>query len=245
MTNGNRTMTELPAFDAYAEEYDAWFLQNLNVLASEKRLIAHCLDSVGPGRTLSVGCGSGLFEMLLREQDGMEVGFGVEPSEGMAAIARKRGMEVAIGGAESLPYDNASFDTVLFNGTPSYIEHLEDAFAEAHRVLRPDGFIVVADVPAESSYGLLYRLATVVGSWDDPFLRKVAPRHPYPIEFAAAANWRMHDEKCGLLEVVGFVEPQSWQTLTCHPKHSDEVAEDPSEGADRGDYVAIIARKRG
>lgn len=237
-------ITDSPAFDADADQYDDWFLRNRNVLASEKRLIAKCLQAAGPGRTLSVGCGSGLFEMLLREEDGIEVGHGIEPSEGMAAIARKRGMAVEIGGAESLPYEDASFDTVIFNGTPSYIDDLEAAFAEAFRVLKSGGCVVVADVPAESSYGLLYRLAAVVGSWDDPFLQKVAPRHPYPIEFAAAANWRTHGEKCLLLTDAGFSELRAWQTLTNHPKHSDEVAEDPVEGAERGDYVAILACKR-
>ena len=50
-------------FDEYAPAYDAWFLENRNVLYSEINLVAHVLKN--PGRTLSVGCGSGLFEMIL------------------------------------------------------------------------------------------------------------------------------------------------------------------------------------
>ena len=228
-------------FDAYAAEYDTWFLQNRHVLASELLLLVRFLER--PGTALSVGCGSGLFEHLLRTHHGIDIRFGVEPAEGMAAIARKRGMTVKSGTAERIPYDDGEFDTVIFNGTPSYIDDLAQAFAEAHRVLRPSGTIVVADVPAESSYGLLYRLAAVVGTWDDPYLQSVAPAVPYPVEFAAAARWRTTGEKIALLTERGFVDLEYAQTLTLHPRYSNDGVEQPSEGYDRGDYVAIRARK--
>jgi SAM-dependent methyltransferase len=228
-------------FDAYASEYDAWFLENRNVLESEKRLVRRMLGE--PGRTLSVGCGSGLFEHLLRVEDDIVIEFGIEPSAEMAKVAEHRGMRVTIGSAEDLPYDDGSFDTLLFNGTPSYIDDLAGALGEAHRVLRPGGHVVLVDVPAESSYGLLYRLAAEIGTWDDPLLAKVAPAHPYPIEFAAAANWRTTEEKIELLEAAGFTPIAFGQTLTRHPKYSNDEPEDPSEGYGRGDYVGIRAQR--
>ncbi len=229
------------SFDERAAEYDAWFLRNPNVFQSEVLLLARFLRE--PGRALSVGCGSGLFEKTLRDEHGIEIRHGVEPARGMAEIAGKRGIEVQSGSAEDLPFEDGSFDTVTLNGTPSYIDDLERAFVEAYRVLRTGGHVVVADVPAESSYGLLYRLAAHVGSWDDPSLRAVAPAHPYPVEFAAAANWRTTEEKAELLEKVGFAELETAQTLTVHPKYSDDAVEQPCAGHDRGDYVAIRAQK--
>jgi ubiquinone/menaquinone biosynthesis C-methylase UbiE len=229
------------SFDEHAAEYDAWFLKNPNVLQSEVLLLAGFLRE--PGCALSVGCGSGLFEKILRDEHGIEIRHGVEPAHGMAEIAGKRGIEVRSGTAGDLPFEDGSFDSVILNGTPSYIDDLERAFAEAYRVLRSGGQVVVADVPAESSYGLLYRLAAHVGSWDDPALRALAPAHPYPVEFAAGANWRTTEQKTELLGKVGFTQFETAQTLTAHAKYSDAAVEQPCAGHDRGDYVAIRATK--
>lgn len=231
------------AFDEYASKYDGWFLENKDVLDSEVLLIRRFLEN--PGRTLSVGCGSGLFEYFLRQDFGIEINEGIEPSDGMADIARKRGMDVIVATAEAIPHEDSSFDTILFNGTPSYIDDLPKAFSEAFRVLKPGGRIVVADVPAESSYALLYNLAVSKGSWDDPVFDGVAPPNPYPVEFAAAAHWRTTMEKLELLQQGGFERIDSAQTLTRHPIFTNDSVEEPTAGHDRGDYVAVVAWKPG
>jgi ubiquinone/menaquinone biosynthesis C-methylase UbiE len=233
-------MTEQP-FDEHAEQYDAWFLENRNVLESEVLLLK--LFLADPGKALSVGCGSGLFEYLLRTQHGIDIRFGVEPAAAMARIAEQRGLTVKSGTAEDLPFGQEKFDTVLLNGIPSYVARLDVAFAEGYRVLKPGGAIVVADVPAESAYGLLYKLAGLVGTWDDPFLTQVAPAHPYPVEFTLTANWRTTEEKAELLRAAGFTALEYAQTLIRHPKYSNDIVEEPVEGFDRGDYVAIRASK--
>ena len=40
-------------FDEYAPAYDAWFLENRNVLYSEINLVAHVLKNPGPKSTVS------------------------------------------------------------------------------------------------------------------------------------------------------------------------------------------------
>lgn len=229
------------AFDQYAERYDAWFIKNANVLASEVLLVKHALGE--PGKTLSVGCGSGLFESILQRDHGLVITEGIEPSEAMAMIARKRGMSVTVATADANPHEDGSFDTVLMNGIPAYLPSLEEPFAEAFRVLKSGGHVVVGDVPASSSYGILYKLAGLVGSWDDPHLKKVAPLFPYPAQFVKDVNWRTTDEIVAALTTAGFVDFEFAQTLTTHAKFSDDAVEQPVPGYDRGGYVAIRARK--
>lgn len=228
-------------FDEYASKYDAWFLDNRNVLYSEVNLVASMLRDAG--RILSVGCGSGLFEKIMREERGVTVTDGIEPSVGMAEIARKRGLNVMIATAEEADFGNGVYDTILFNGTPSYITDLEGVVRKAYASLRPGGKIILIDVPKESTYGIMYNLAKALGTWHHPLLEGVYPPNPYPIEFVNVANWRTTAEKVNLLNEAGFTDITFAQTLTTHPLYSDLKEEQPVEGCDRGDYVAVSAIK--
>ena len=228
-------------FDEYADTYDAWFLDNPNVLESEVRLVASTLRNAG--RVLSVGCGSGLFEKIMRDEFGITVTDGVEPSPAMAEIARKRGMDVTEATAEEFDYPAGEYDTILFNGSPSYITDLDTVLSKVYAALKPGGRIVLVDVPKESTYGLMYNLAKALGTWDHPLLEGAYPPNPYPIEFVNVANWRTTAEKIALLEKNGFRNIESAQTLTTHPLYSDLAAEEPVPGHDRGDYVAVTAIK--
>lgn len=228
-------------FDQYAAKYDAWFLKNKNVLYSELKLVAHFLKNAGD--TLSVGCGSGLFEMLLQQEYKITVKYGIEPSKSMAEIAVKRGMIVKIKTAKDADFGKNQYNTILFNGTAGYINDLQQAFNKTYKALRKGGRVVVIDVPKESSYALLYNLAKVLGTWDHPMLEGVHPPNPYPIEFVKLANWRTTNEKVNMLKNAGFTGFAFAQTLTRHPVYSDHAVEEPEEGYDRGDYVAICSYK--
>lgn len=229
-------------FDKYAERYDAWFIANPNVLASEVKLVAKVLEN--GGRILSVGCGSGLFEKILREDYGIDIEYGVEPSEAMAEIARKRGLSVDIATAEDYDYPEDHFDTILLNGCPSYITHLDKVCEKLYNALEPGGKAILIDVPKESSYGILYNLAKSLGTWEHEMFKGVTGPQPYPIEFVNDAHWRTTAEKVEALRRAGFHDFSYMQTLTRHPLYTDHSVEEPSEGCDRGDYVAITAYKR-
>jgi len=229
------------AFDEYADKYDSWFLKNEAVLDSEVTLLAHFLKN--HGRALSIGCGSGLFEVLLKKDHGITIEEGLEPATNMAEIAIKRGMKVKIGHAEEMPFNNSEFDTVIFNGSPSYINDLKKAFDDAYRILKPGGHIIVLDVPKESSYAMLYNLGMILKSWDHELFDGIKPPSVYPIEFVLAAKWRTTEEKTELLKQVGFKNFNFAQTLTKHPCYSNKEVEKPVPGYDRGDYVAIQAEK--
>lgn len=228
-------------FDEYAAKYDSWFLDNQNVLLSEVRLVASTLRNAG--KVLSVGCGSGLFEKIMRDDFGIDVTDGVEPSPAMADIARKRGMNVVVATGEDVEFPRGVYDTIMFNGSPSYITDLAKVIAKVYDALPDGGRIILIDVPKESAYGIMYNLAKTLGTWDHPLLEGVYPPDPYPIEFVNVANWRTTAEKIDLLKKAGFRDLEFAQTLTTHPLYSDVKAEMPVEGYDRGDYVAVTGYK--
>lgn len=230
------------SFDKHAEKYDSWFLENKNVLYSEVKLVAHCLKDAG--EIFSVGCGSGLFELILKDEFGITIKHGLEPSADMAEIAKKRGIKVSVCTAEEADYQGKLYDTILYNGCPSYIPNLDLALENSYKALKPGGKIILIDIPKESSYGLLYNLAKSTGSWDHDLLSGVYPRNPYPIELVDQANWRTTANKIEALEKAGFNELTFAQTLTKHPIFSNNTIEEPIEGYDAGDYVAICAYKK-
>ena len=114
---------------------------------------------------------------------------------------------------------------------------------KAYDALPAGGRIILIDVPKESSYGILYNLAKALGTWDHPLLEGCYPPNPYPIEFVDVAAWRTTAEKVSLLEAAGFRDLEFAQTLTGHPLYSDRAEEQPCEGFDKGDYVAVTAWK--
>lgn len=230
------------SFDQYAEKYDSWFLENENVLLSEVKLVAKTLE--GCQNIFSVGCGSGLFESILRKDYGIEINEGLEPSKDMAEIAQKRGINVTISTSEDFDYAGKKYDTIIYNGCPGYITDLEKALKNSYEALNVGGKLIVIDIPKESGYGLLYNLAKAVKSWDHPLLKDVYPRNPYPIELVDQANWRTTGEKIETMKKIGLTDFEFYQTLVAHPVYSNDKAEEPIEGYDKGDYVAICAYKR-
>lgn len=98
------------------------------------------------GRTLELGAGTGL--NLAHYTEGVSELVLTEPDRFMAARLRKRiaaqppapaTVEVIETGAEELPFDEASFDTVVATLVFCTVEDPHRAVGEARRVLRPDG----------------------------------------------------------------------------------------------------------
>jgi SAM-dependent methyltransferase len=238
-------MSSYDGFALFANDYDAWFADNQALLESEVRLLAHVWPRPAPARVLSVGCGTGLFEAVLKRDFDITVSDGIEPASGMAGIARSRGMQVAIGTAEEADFGTGGFDMLMFNGSTSYVSDLSRICARAFDALRPGGYILLVDVPRESSFGILYCLAAELGTWAHPLMAGVAPHSPYPMPFVTSATWYTTAERLTALEAAGFSIERTAQTLTTHPVRAGETVELPRDGHESGDYVAILARRPG
>jgi len=95
------------------------------------------------GRVLEVGMGSGL--NLPYYTSAVTQLFGLEPSAHLRRAATERAalapcpVEFIAAGAEAIPLERASIDTVVTTWTLCSISELEAALAEIRRVLKPDG----------------------------------------------------------------------------------------------------------
>lgn len=104
--------------------------------------IPHLLAAVNlksPGRLLDVACGPGYVAEAARAE-GLE-GTGVDFSAAMIRLGRQRSPEIDFqeGDAQSLPFEDGQFDFVVMNFGLRHLSDPERAFAEAARVLRPQG----------------------------------------------------------------------------------------------------------
>ena len=96
---------------------------------------------VAPRRALEVGGGDGWLSARLRDELGCDVVL-LDQSERMVELARQRGVDARVGDVQSLPFSDASFDTVVAAWMLYHVRGLDRALAEIARVLAPGGHLV-------------------------------------------------------------------------------------------------------
>jgi ubiquinone/menaquinone biosynthesis C-methylase UbiE len=97
-------------------------------------------------RVVDIGCGTGRAAEALVDR-GSRV-WGVEPEPEMAALARERVSTVKVAPAERLPFKDGWFERALMQLVIHLVERPQ-AFAEARRVLGPDGRLVILTFDTE------------------------------------------------------------------------------------------------
>ena len=142
-------MPKIAPFDKYPDRYENWFYKNKYVYQSEINTVRDVLPDFKDG--FEIGVGSGRFA------EPLGVKFGIEPSHRMRKIAESKGIKVADGVAEDLPYKNSSFDLALMITTICFLDDVKKAFFEVYRVLRVNGFFINGFVDKNSRVGKLYQ----------------------------------------------------------------------------------------
>lgn len=134
-----------------------------------RRKIKQVLEGyLGETRTslhvLDVGCGTGNFLKELSDR-----GFacrGCDPSDEMLGYARRLNPTISFENAsiEHLPYESDSFDIVIGIEVMRYIQDVDLALSEVHRVLKPKGRCLFTHAPkfSTSLYPLLNKLTSLV-----------------------------------------------------------------------------------
>ncbi len=141
-------MPGVPAFDKNVRQYEQWFMDNPLAYISELHAVRELLPLNGSG--VDIGIGTGRFAAPLG------IPKGIEPSAAMAEVARKRGLEVLPGVAENLPFHDHEFDFVLMVTTICFLDDMDQAFGEVHRVLKRGGCFVAGFIDGESPLGRQY-----------------------------------------------------------------------------------------
>ena len=94
-------------------------------------------------RALDVGCGPGALTTELVGRLGAKAVAAADPSEPFVEAARQRhpGVEVAVAGAEDLPFEDGAFDVSLAQLVVSFMSDPTAGLAEMRRVTRPGGVV--------------------------------------------------------------------------------------------------------
>jgi SAM-dependent methyltransferase len=94
-------------------------------------------------RVLDVGCGPGALSIVLAGIVGAESLAGVDPSEPFVEATRRRvpGADIRVGPAESLPFEDGTFDRALAQLVYHFVSDPAQSAAEMARVTKPGGRI--------------------------------------------------------------------------------------------------------
>lgn len=163
-------------FASHAANWDE--LRSLHIAESEvEAAIARALGERPVGRLVDIGTGTGrMIELFGREADHA---LGVDRSPEMLRLARAKLAQAGLDAAElrqgdmyALPLDTATADTVIIHQVLHYAQQPEAAVAEAARLLRSGGRLLVVDFAPHEREELRTRDAHArLGFSDEAMLR--------------------------------------------------------------------------
>lgn len=147
-------------FDSIAPAYD--FMNRAMTFGIDKLWRAKAvkmLKSHKPETILDVATGTGDLAILLARKLSPKSVVGIDLSEGMIVIGRKKVKEagldntisMASGDCLALPFDDNSFDCITVAYGVRNFEHLEQGYKEMCRVLRKGGILCVIELSTPTS----------------------------------------------------------------------------------------------
>ena len=144
-------------FDDWAGEYDKSVLQKYLFAPAHNALLDE-VASDGKKRLLDIGCGTGVFAKRATELiDGIHVQ-GLDISEEMIRVAEEKATDdgrllFTVGDSEHLPFDDNTFDAVTCSNSFHHYPRPTVVLKEFHRVLAPDGHVMIVDGRVNDPWG--------------------------------------------------------------------------------------------
>ena len=133
--------------------YTQYVCPHIINFAMQNKVISKQREKIIPfarGNILEIGIGSGLNFSFYNKLEVNNV-FAVEPDNILLEKAKKRALDNSIDlnieriSAETLPYENEFFDTVISTYTMCSISNLKSALEEIRRVLKKDGIFLFSE----------------------------------------------------------------------------------------------------
>jgi len=208
-------------FEDLAEHYDAWFEgEGRRIFEIELAALKEVARGL-PRPWLEIGVGSGRFAKALG------IDLGIDPSKKLLELAKERGVRAMYGRGETLPFRDGSFGAAFLIVTLCFVEDPKAVLQECHRVLKPEGSLVVGLVPQESPWGRFYEAQAQKG-------------HP----FYSRAHFFSMPKLRKLLWEIGFRIERCLATLFQPPGEVAEF-EVPREGhCSSAGFVVVVAQRR-
>jgi SAM-dependent methyltransferase len=142
-------------YDGWAATYDG---EDNGCFPMRDEILLPMVDRLAPGRVLDAACGTGVVSRQLLDR-GHDV-VGVDSSEGMLAHARTTAPEASylVGDLTALPLTDADVDHIVCSLALSHLPDVSPFFAEAARVMRAGGHLLVLDHRGQFHGSPLYPL---------------------------------------------------------------------------------------
>ena len=150
-----------------------------------RRLIEAALAARDGDAVLDVGCGPGFYLEQLASTVGPRGRLaGIDSSEQMIELARRRCTGIAnvaldVASATSLPFEDVEFDAAISVQVLEFVNDVDVALSELHRVVRPGGRVIVWDVDWTAAVWYSDRTdrsARVLRAWEGHLSHPALPR---------------------------------------------------------------------
>jgi SAM-dependent methyltransferase len=198
----------LPEYSRQAEHYDETRSASPSVLRHLREALAGA-----PGRRLlDIGGGTGNYALALKQEEWEPVVADRSPE--MLARAAGKGLETVEADAQRLPFPDCTFDAAMMISMLHHVPDRAAALAEARRILKPGGRLVLMGFTGEDAASLwVLDYFPSSRSWMDA---THPPRSAYLAELPGAklAEFRFED-----------MEDASLAALSADPERLREAAE--------------------